>query len=77
MPDISGHKISLFLFSFFHNHFIEYEIFGIRQFNVKMLGIDINGTFMKSAHNAFYEIFRKMKLWTGKYFPIFLFYRLI
>ena len=46
-------------------------------FNVKMLGIDINGTFMKSAHNAFYEIFRKMKLWTGKYFPIFLFYRLI
>ena len=42
-----------------------------------MLGININGAFMKSAHNAFYEIFRKMELWTGKYFPIFLFYRLI
>ena len=53
------------------------EIFWMRQFHVKMLGIDINGTFMKSVHNAFYEIFRKMKLWTGKYFPIFLFYRLI
>jgi hypothetical protein len=77
MPDISGHKISIFLFSFFNNHFIKYEIFGIRQFYVKMLDIDIKGTFMKSAHNGFYEIFGKMKLWTGKYFPIFLFYHLI
>ena len=47
MFDVSSYKIGIFLFSFFHYHLVECETFWIRQFNIKMLCVNIYSVIMK------------------------------
>ena len=62
---VSCDKISVFVLPFFHNDLIKNSVFGIGEFNINRISVNINTLFGYCINNITYNFFCKSGIWVS------------